>query len=82
MASRRSRTKVAAMRVGVSGWLYTTDRFWGVEWVETLHSILANLLLILAAVHVLGALYASFRHRENLVAAMVHGRKRQASDQS
>jgi len=64
--------------VGVSGWLYTTDRFWGVEWVETLHSMLTDLLLILAAVHVLGALYASFRHRENLVAAMVHGRKRPA----
>lgn len=67
--------------VGVSGWLYTTDRFWGVEWVETLHSTLANLLLILAAVHVLGALYASFRHRENLVAAMMHGRKRSIDGQ-
>lgn len=63
--------------VGVSGWLYTTDRFWGVEWVEELHSTLADLLLVLAAVHVAGALYASFRHRENLVAAMLHGRKRQ-----
>lgn len=62
--------------VGMSGWLYTTDRFWGVEWVETLHSKLADLLLLLAGVHVLGALYASFRHRENLIAAMVHGRKR------
>lgn len=62
--------------VGLSGWLYTTDRFWGVEWVETVHSTLADLLLILAAVHVAGALYASYRHRENLVAAMLHGKKR------
>jgi cytochrome b len=62
--------------VGASGWLYTTDRFWGVEWVEILHSKLADLLLILAGVHVLGALYTSFRHRENLVAALIHGHKR------
>lgn len=62
--------------VGLSGWLYTTDRFWGVAWVEALHSTLAYSLLALAAAHVAGALYASYRHRENLLAAMFHGRKR------
>lgn len=64
------------MLVGLTGWLYTTDRFWGVEWVETLHSRLADLLLVLAALHLAGVLYASYRHRENLIAAMLHGRKR------
>jgi len=62
--------------VGASGWLYTTDRFWGVEWVETLHARLTYLLLVLIAAHVAGVLYASWRHHENLVAGMVHGRKR------
>jgi cytochrome b len=61
--------------VGASGWLYTTDRFWGVEWVENLHSWLANALWALVGLHVAGVLYTSFRHRENLVAAMLHGRK-------
>jgi cytochrome b len=61
---------------GLSGWLYTTDRYWGVEWVETLHSTLADALFVLAAFHVLGVVATSLRHRENLVAAMVHGRKR------
>jgi len=61
---------------GFTGWLYTTDRFWGIEWVEELHSTLADLLLVLAGVHIAGALYASFRHRENLIGAMFHGRKR------
>lgn len=62
--------------VGGSGWLYTTDRYWGVEWVEELHHTLANILLGLIAVHVAGVLFASWRHRENLIGAMFHGRKR------
>jgi cytochrome b len=66
--------------VGASGWLYTTDEYWGVAWVEAVHSISTNVLLVLAAVHVMGVLYASLRHRENLIAAMLHGRKRPAED--
>lgn len=65
---------------GATGWLYTTDRYWGIEWVEKLHSTLADLLLVLAALHVAGVIAASFRHRENLIAAMLHGRKRSAGD--
>jgi cytochrome b len=62
--------------VGASGWLYTTDAYWGVEWVEELHEALSNTLLVLIALHVAGVIHASLRHRENLVAAMLHGRKR------
>lgn len=62
--------------VGFTGWLYTTDRYWGIEWVEELHSTLSDALFVLAGLHILGALYASFHHRENLVGAMIHGRKR------
>jgi len=61
---------------GATGWLYTTDRYWGIEWVERLHSTLADALLVLAALHVAGVIAASLRHRENLLAAMLHGRKR------
>ena len=62
--------------VGLSGWLFTTDRSWGVEWVEELHEALANSLLALIAVHLAGVIFTSVRQRENLAAAMVHGRKR------
>jgi len=66
---------VAALS-GLSGWLYTTEAFWGAEWMENLHEALAIFLLVLVALHVAGVIAASWRHRENLVAAMIHGRKR------
>jgi len=67
---------VNVVLVGASGWLYTTDAYWGVEWVEDLHDALATSLLTLAALHVTGVVLTSVRHRENLAGAMVHGRKR------
>ncbi len=62
--------------LGLTGWLYTTDRFWGDETVERIHQALAWALAMLAALHVGGVLFTSWRHRENLVRAMVDGRKR------
>jgi len=59
-----------------TGWLQTTDAFWGVEWMEDLHGALAKLILLLIALHLIGVLVASLRHRENLPAAMLTGRKR------
>lgn len=62
--------------VAATGWLQTTDRFWGVEWVEEAHELAAYAMLALVGVHVLAAVVESFHHGENLIAAMIHGRKR------
>jgi len=59
-----------------SGWLYITDEFWGVRWVEALHGASSDALLALATIHLAGVLFTSIRQRENLPAAMIHGRKR------
>lgn len=63
-----------------TGWLYTTDMFWGSEAVEDLHRALAWALLVLVALHVAGVIATGLRHRENLVAAMLHGRKAARDD--
>ena len=62
--------------VGFTGWLYTTDRFWGIAWVERLHSTLSDVLFVFVALHIVGVAFTSARHRENLLASMLHGRKR------
>jgi cytochrome b len=66
----------AAILVGLTGWLSTTDWFFGSDFMEEAHEILANLMLALAGLHILGVIHASWRHRENLVKSMVTGRKR------
>ncbi len=60
----------------VTGWMMSLDAFWGVEWVEELHEIVANTVLILVAFHVAGVIHASVVHRESLVKAMITGVKR------
>lgn len=60
---------------GVSGWMSLTDRFFGVGWVEDLHSASGNLLMFLVIGHVLGVIVSSVLHGENLVRAMVTGKK-------
>lgn len=62
--------------VGASGWLMGTDAYFGVAWVADLHDVAAHLYLPLVALHVTGVAFTSWRHHENLIAAMVHGRKR------
>jgi cytochrome b len=61
----------------MTGYMMTTDVYWGAKWVEEVHGAVANVTAGLIALHVLGVIIASFEHRENLVRAMVTGRKRQ-----
>ncbi len=62
--------------LALTGWMLTTDRYYGQDWLEGVHEGAAYLGLALVCMHVAAALYESVRHRENLVWAMITGRKR------
>lgn len=64
---------VGAVLVVASGWATFNDL--GGSWLEELHEGAANTMLGLVAVHVLGVIVSSRLHHENLVRAMVTGRK-------
>jgi cytochrome b len=66
----------ALVVVSITGVMATTDAFWGVEWVEELHEGAASLTLGLVAFHLLGVVVSSLEQGENLVRAMITGRKR------
>jgi cytochrome b len=62
--------------LGITGWMSRLDAFWGDEGIRSIHAWLAQALLIAVAVHLSGIVAMSVRWRENLVAAMLTGRKR------
>ena len=59
-----------------TGWLMTTDAYFGDDTMQELHRFCAHGTVVLIAVHISGVILASYRHKENLVAAMFNGLKR------
>ncbi len=66
----------AVITTSVTGWMLTTDAYWGDALVEEVHEVVANVTVGLVCVHVAAAIYESVRHHENLILAMFSGRKR------
>ena len=64
-----------ALGLGITATGYATFNDLGGEALEELHEGLAFAMLAVVAVHVAGVLLSSVLHRENLVTAMIHGRK-------
>ena len=56
-----------------TGWLALADN--AAEWTEEAHEIVSNTLMMLVVVHVLGVLWSSRTHGENLLKAMLTGSK-------
>lgn len=68
---------LAMLSLGVltvlTGWASFND--FG-DWIGEIHQAVTNGLLIIIAIHIVGVLASSILHRENLMRAMVNGRKR------
>jgi cytochrome b len=60
----------------ITGVMMTSNAYWGVEWVDKLHATASTFALILIALHIGGVIFAGIEHGENLVRAMITGRKR------
>jgi cytochrome b len=60
----------------VSGAMQVTVRFFGVWWVEDTHAYVSDAVIVLAVLHVVGVAVVSLLQRDNLVRAMITGRKR------
>ncbi|AUL98795.1 cytochrome B [Zoogloeaceae bacteirum Par-f-2] len=66
---------VSILAVAVSGFLQTTDAFWGEEWVQEFHEALASLLIGFAVIHGSAAIVMSRLEGVNLIGAMITGVK-------
>jgi cytochrome b len=63
------------LALGVTGWMQTLDAFFGDEWLQELHELLANALILCAGLHAAAALLMGRIERTRLVKAMVTGVK-------
>jgi len=61
------------LAVTVAGWVTFNDI--GGHALEELHEGAANVMLAVVGIHVAGVLFGSWRHRDNLIGAMITGRK-------
>ncbi|MFO1413657.1 MAG: cytochrome b/b6 domain-containing protein [Burkholderiales bacterium] len=61
------------LAVAASG--YANHAGWGGDWLAELHEGAASAMLALVIVHVAAVFVSSFLHRENLVGAMITGRR-------
>jgi len=62
--------------IAATGFMLTTDAYWGSKTLKGVHEAAAYTLIGLAFAHVAGVVLASVEHGENLVRAMITGRKR------
>jgi cytochrome b len=63
------------LALGVTGWMQGTDAYFGEEWLQELHELLAHALLLSAGLHAASAIVMGRIERTRLVKAMVTGVK-------
>jgi cytochrome b len=63
------------LSLGLTGWLQTTDMFWGDEWLQEVHELLSNALLAAAGMHALAAIIMGRIEKVGLIRAMFSGVK-------
>ena len=67
---------ISILATTLTGWLMTTDAYYGDDTMQVTHSAFAYGVVGLITLHIAGVALASYRHRENLPRAMITGLKR------
>jgi cytochrome b len=60
----------------ITGALSVTVTFFGVWWIEDTHAYASDAAIVLVVLHVVGVVLMGMLQRENLIRAMITGRKR------
>ncbi|WP_238366568.1 cytochrome b/b6 domain-containing protein [Mesobacterium pallidum] len=66
---------VTMLAIGATGYMMTTNAFWGVDWVEELHEVLVGWAELSVVLHIAAVVYESVRTGVNLPRSMVTGAK-------
>jgi cytochrome b len=67
---------VALAVSAITGALSVTVTFFGVWWIEDTHAWASDAVMVLVVLHVVGVVLMGILQRENLIRAMITGRKR------
>ena len=59
----------------VSGWMQEFDAFWGEEWLQRLHELTADAVMIAVTIHVAAVLLMQRLTAAPLIRAMITGRR-------
>lgn len=68
------------LAIGATGYMMTTNTYWGVEWVEETHELLVSWAEMSVAAHIAAVIFESWRTGVNLPRAMVSGVKSVPAD--
>ncbi len=59
----------------LTGWMQRWDMFWGVEWVEEMHEVLANIAMIAVVIHITAVVVMERKLGISLIRTMITGKR-------
>lgn len=61
--------------LGLTGYMMNLDTYWGEEWLEHLHELLSNGLVVLIFFHITGLIFDGIKYKRKTWKGMITGRR-------